>query len=116
MDTLRKLLLAFSALSVVLILTAAPAVATEAGGGGDTTEATTEQGGDEAGAEEHGESLIQRNEEGKMILPLDPNRPRDAVGWGLIAVTALAILAGLVNARKQLRGERGQATGEWRYR
>jgi hypothetical protein len=117
MDTLRKLLLAFGAVTIVMVLAAAPAMGTEAGGAGATEPAAeTGQTTDEAGAAEHGQQLFVRNDEGKMVLPLDPRRPRDAVGWGLIGVTALAILLGLVNARKQLRGERGQATGEWRYR
>ena len=104
MDTLRKLLLAFGAISVVMVLAAGPAFAAE-GGGETTTEESDGHGG-----------ILVRTDDGKIELPLDPSDPRDAVGWGLIGVTALAILLGLVNARKQLRGERRQATGEWRYR
>lgn len=114
MDTFRKLLLAFGALSVVMMLTVGPAFAAEPAGGPGTTE--QEEGGGTSTEEHGGESVVVTNEEGKMVLPLDPTRPRDAVGWGLIAALSLAILLGLVNARKQLRGERGQASGEWRYR
>lgn len=116
MDTFRKLLLAFGALGVVMVLAAGPALATEAGGaGGAGADGGTETVTEEDLPEPAG-GVVVRGEDGKMQLPLDPERPRDAVGWGLIGVTALAILLGLVNARKQLRGERGQATGEWRYR
>lgn len=111
MDTLRKLVLAFGAALIVMVLAVGPAVATEAGGGEAPAETATTEG------ETHDEpGIVVRNEDGKMVLPLDPQRPRDVVGIGILAFVALGILLGLVNAGKQLRGERGQATGEWRYR
>ncbi|HEX9888193.1 MAG TPA: hypothetical protein VGA69_01845, partial [Nitriliruptorales bacterium] len=90
MHTLRKLVVTFGALSVVLVLAAGPALATEAG-----SQTTTEEAGEHGGS-----GVIVRTDDGKLQLPLDPERPRDAVGLGLIAVTALALMAALVNARK----------------
>lgn len=51
--------------------------------------------------------------EGKIQLPATP---RDRVGLFLIGFTVLAGLLALWNARKQLRGERKQASGEFRWR
>lgn len=45
-----------------------------------------------------------------------PSTPRDRVGVFLIAFMVLAGLLGLWNARKQLRGDRKQASGEFRWR
>lgn len=45
-----------------------------------------------------------------------PSTPRDRVGFFLIAFMVLAGLLGLWNARKQLRGDRKQASGEFRWR
>ena len=50
---------------------------------------------------------------GKIQLP---STPRDRVGIFLIGFMVLAGLLGLWNARKQLRGERKQASGEFRWR
>ena len=45
-----------------------------------------------------------------------PATPRDRVGLFLIGAIVLAAALALWNARKQLRGERKQATGEFRWR
>jgi hypothetical protein len=42
--------------------------------------------------------------------------PRDRLGLLLLGSMFLAGAVGLVNARRQLRGERGQASGEFRWR
>ena len=45
-----------------------------------------------------------------------PATPRDRVGLFLIGAIVLAAALALWNARKQLRGERKQASGEFRWR
>lgn len=45
-----------------------------------------------------------------------PSTPRDRVGVFLIGFMVIAGLLGLWNARKQLRGDRKQASGEFRWR
>lgn len=45
-----------------------------------------------------------------------PSTPRDRVGMILIGAMLLAAALALWNARKQLRGDRKQASGEFRWR
>jgi hypothetical protein len=95
MDTFRKLTLLVGAAMLSLALVAGPAFAVE--GEADTT--TTE-----APAEE---------DSGRIQLT---ETPRDRVG--LLLLGALVVGGGLAwaNARRQLKGERPQATGEFRWR
>jgi hypothetical protein len=41
---------------------------------------------------------------------------REWIGLGMLGIVGLAVLLMLDNARRQLRGERGQADGKWRWR
>lgn len=86
MQTLRTYLALTAATVLTLVLTALPALATEATTG-----------------EESGRIQIADDVHGW-------------VGLFLIALIVLAGLAGLLNAIKQLRGERDQASGEFRWR
>lgn len=109
MTSFRRLLFVLSALLLALLLAAVPAAATEAGGGEETpaeaTEGATEgeEGGEPAGAEESSRVSF-------------PSRPHDQVGLLLTVLLIGGGGAALYNARKQLRGERTQATGEFRWR
>jgi hypothetical protein len=105
MDALKKMLLLVGATLLALTLVAGPVVAAEEPAGGD--EAPVE-GEDEGVVGEHGEA-----EGGKIQLA---ETPRDQVG--LILLGALVVGGGLAfaNGRRQLRGERPAATGEFRWR
>lgn len=48
-------------------------------------------------------------------IPL-PETQRDLVGLVILGLTGLAFLAGAYNAFRQLKGEREQASGEYRWR
>jgi hypothetical protein len=54
--------------------------------------------------------------EGEQIKTSLPQTQHDRVGLIILAITALAALGGLANARRQLKGERDQASGEFRWR
>ncbi len=45
-----------------------------------------------------------------------PQTQHDLIGLFLIGVVGLFALAGFANARRQLKGERDQASGEFRWR
>jgi hypothetical protein len=45
-----------------------------------------------------------------------PSTPRDRAGIFVLGGLAIFAIAGLINARKQLRGERRQADGQFRWR
>lgn len=90
MDRTTRLLVLVSAVLTALLLVAAPAAATEGGGGG---------AGD--------------GEREKIELP---SQPRDQVGLIIIIMLGAGALLALDNARRQLKGERKQASGEWRWR
>jgi hypothetical protein len=92
METTKKLTLVLSAALLALVLAIGPAAAAENGGGGE--------GGDHGGG-------------GKIQLAQNQH---EFVGLILIGLLVIGGGAALVNARKQLRGERKQATGEWRWR
>lgn len=88
MKTLQKLTVVIGAAVLILAIAMGPATATEAGGGG---------------------------EEGPQKIEL-PSSARDQVGLILFAVLGAGGVLALVNARKQLRGERKQASGDFRWR
>lgn len=90
MDTLKKLTVVISALVLVLAVAVGPAAATEAG----------TSGGGESGPQ-------------KIELP---DRQHDIVGLVLLGLLGLGALFALDNARRQLKGERKQASGEFRWR
>jgi hypothetical protein len=54
--------------------------------------------------------------EGEHIKTSLPQTQHDLVGLVILAFTALAALGGLANARRQMKGERDQASGEFRWR
>jgi hypothetical protein len=105
MDALKKMLLLVGATLLALTLVAGPVVAAEEPAGGEETPV---EGEDEGVVGEHGEA-----EGGKIQLA---ETPRDQVG--LILLGALVVGGGLAfaNGRRQLRGERPAATGEFRWR
>jgi hypothetical protein len=105
MDALKKMLLLVGATLLALSLVAGPALAAEEPGGGE--EAPIE-GEDDGIVGEHGDA-----EGGKIQLA---ETPRDQVG--LILLGALLVGGGLAfaNARRQLKGERPTATGDFRWR
>lgn len=101
MNTTSKLLRSSAAAFAAVVLVAGPVSAAEeapAEGGAETTEAP---------AGDHGE------EGGKKAMA---ETPRQQVG--LLLLGALGVGAWLAgsNARRQLKGERPQATGEFRWR
>lgn len=94
MDATRKLVLLIGATSVALLLLAGPAVAVDDPPADDVVEAPVE-------------------DEGRIALV---EGPRDA--FFLLMWAALIVGGGLAvaNARRQLKGERPQASGEFRWR
>lgn len=60
-----------------------------------------------------GPALASEGTHEKVSLP---ESQRDLVGLFLIGLVVLGSLAAFVNARRQLKGERDQATGEFRWR
>jgi hypothetical protein len=105
MDALKKMLLLVGATMLALTLVAGPALAVEDPAGGEEAPA---EGEDDGVVGEHGEA-----EGGKIQLA---ETPRDQVG--LILLAALLVGGGLAfgNARRQLKGERPTASGEFRWR
>ncbi|MDX1658459.1 MAG: hypothetical protein R3343_06535 [Nitriliruptorales bacterium] len=93
MRLLTRAAVLLSALAVAVLLSLSPALATESGDG---------SGGGGGGEERE-----------KIELP---SSPRDQVGLVLIVLMGLGGLLAADNMRRQLKGERKQATGEWRWR
>jgi hypothetical protein len=89
MDAFRKLTTLAAALLVALTIGVGPAVAADDDGGGGSGE----------------RERIQLAE-----------TPRDQLGLLLLGALGAGGALALVNARRQLRGERPQATGEFRWR
>lgn len=114
MSRTHRLLRAIAAAAAVTALAAGPVWAAE----GEEAPAT-EAPADEAPAE--GEEPAEGGHEGeggdeKIQPPLGFEDPQELVGWGFLALTGLAIAAGLANGAKQLKGTRPQADGSWRPR
>lgn len=93
METLRKLTLLVGAAMLALALTAGPVLAVE-------------EAPEDAPA-------TQEEDDGRIALA---DSPRDRVGLILLAALFAAAGIGFVNARRQLKGERSQASGEFRWR
>lgn len=54
--------------------------------------------------------------EGEHVKTPLPESQHDLVGLVILALTGLATLAAIANARRQLKGERDQASGDFRWR
>jgi hypothetical protein len=93
MDTLRKLTLLVSAALLASALVAGPVLAVE-----DAPE--------EAPA-------TQEDDDGRIALA---DSPRDRVGLILLGSLFAATGIAFLNGRRQLKGERSQASGEFRWR
>ncbi len=89
MNSFRRLLTVTCALLLALVLAVGPVHATEGGGEG-------------------GEGGVE-----KIELP---ERPRDQLALLLVGFLILGGVFALDNARRQLKGERDQASGEFRWR
>jgi hypothetical protein len=105
MDALKKMLLLVGATLVALTLVAGPALAVDDPAGGEDAP-VEDEGGDIVG--EHGEA-----EGGKIQLA---ETPEDVVGLLLLALLVVGGGLAFANSRRQLRGERPTASGEFRWR
>jgi len=105
MDTYRAtprtlpFLLGAIALALVLLLALAPAT---------TALASPTAGGD------HGESLVLAAEE-RDRRPIAPTQ-RDQLGLLLYALMGISVVVGVATMRRQLKGDRPQTDGEFRWR
>jgi len=96
---IRALALITSALALVLTLVLAPAaVALADAAPGDAT----------------GDTLVMAAEE-RERRPIAPTQ-RDQLGLLLYTLMALSVVAGIATMRRQLKGERPQTDGEFRWR
>jgi hypothetical protein len=86
METINKLTVILTAAVLVLAVAVGPVAATEAGG-----------------------------EEGPQKIEL-PERQHDFVGLFILGALGLGAVLALDNARRQLKGERKQASGDFRWR
>lgn len=102
MDAFKKLLLLAGAALLALTLFAGPALGAEAEDTGE--EVQTEETDTEAAEEESG---------GKIQIA---ETPRQQVGLILLGFLVVAGGLSLLNARRQLKGERPAASGEFRWR
>jgi hypothetical protein len=97
MDALRKLTLLVGATLVALLLVAGPVTAVEESPDGESTEAPGGHGDDG----------------GRIEIAATP---RDRLGLLLLGSLAAAGGLAFANGRRQLKGERPQASGEFRWR
>jgi hypothetical protein len=114
MNALRKLLLTVGASGAALALAVGPVAAAEAEPADDAPAEEPAEGEDAAEEPAEGEDGGEdEDEDGKIALA---ETPRDRIGLILLG----ALLAGgwfaATNARRQLKGERPQASGEFRWR
>lgn len=114
MDALKKLLLTAGASGAALLLAVGPVAAddvADADAGEETTQAEDVAEVDEAEVE--ADVAEEADDNGKIAVA---ETPRDRIGLIFLG----ALLAGgwfaAVNARRQLKGERPQASGEFRWR
>lgn len=96
MDTSRRLLLLTIAALLSVVLVSAPALAVDEPADGGSTEETPADDGDD------------------RIALVDT--PRDRLGLLLIGAMLTAGAIAAVNMRRQLKGGRPQASGEFRWR
>jgi hypothetical protein len=96
---IRALTLRVGALALALILALAPAA---------MASAVVDQG------TETGETLVLAAEE-RERRPIAPTQ-RDQLGLLLYTLMALSVIAGVATMRRQLKGERPQTDGEFRWR
>lgn len=101
MDALKKLWMTAGAAGACLVLLAGPVAAEEEPV--DDVPVEQEEPADEAGDSEDGRIPIAES-------------PRDRIGLILLGALIIGGGAAAVNARRQLKGERPQATGEFRWR
>lgn len=102
MDALRKLTLLIGATLVALSVAVGPAIAQD-----EPAELAAET------SETEGET--EGGEEGDRRIALAES-PRDRLGLLFLGALVVAGGVGLVNARRQLKGERPSASGEFRWR
>jgi hypothetical protein len=96
MDAMRKIAVLVATLVVALSLVAGPAFAVEDAPAGDPPVEAP------AGDGDHRVAIAET--------------PRDRLGLIFLGALVLAGLFGLMNARRQLKGERPSASGEFRWR
>lgn len=112
MNALRRLLLTVGAAGAALSLLAMP-VAAEAA----TDVPLAAEAGDEATEEPaEGESGEGESGEGEGERVPIAETPRDRIGLIFLAALILGGGAAVANGRRQLKGERPQASGEFRWR
>lgn len=103
MDAFTKLLMTAAAACACLLLLAGPVTAAE--------EPAEDAPADDPAAEQVEEEV----EEDGGRIPI-AETPRDRIGLILLAALLLGTGAAFANGRRQLKGERPQATGEFRWR
>jgi hypothetical protein len=109
MDALKKLLMTTGAASVGLLLLAGPVAAEEE----PADDATAEEPADDEAVEDEGAEDVAEEESGRIPIA---ETPRDRIGLILLGALALGGGAAAVNANRQLKGERPQASGDFRWR
>ena len=108
MNALTKLLMTAGAACACLLLLVGPVAAEEE----PADDATAEE---PATDEVVDEPVDEAEEEEGGRIPI-AETPRDRIGLILLGALLLAGGAAVVNANRQLKGERPQATGEFRWR
>lgn len=104
MDAFTKLLMTAAAACACLLLLAGPVTAAEEPAGDAPADDPAAEQVDEGGEEADGERI-----------PI-AETPRDRIGLILLAALLVGTGAAVANGRRQLKGERPQATGEFRWR
>ncbi len=104
MDALKKLLMTAGAAGAGLLLLAGPVAAEEE---------PADDAAEEPVADEAVEDDVAEEEGGRIPIA---ETPRDRIGLILLGALAIGGGAAAVNANRQLKGERPQASGEFRWR
>lgn len=115
-NALRRFLLLTVIATLTLLLAAAPASAAAELAGEDPAGADQQEDPDHAPAEDAPAGDTEHGDDGKSPLPLDLTDPYGWFGAFLIIILLGGGGFALHNARVQLRGERDQADGSWRWR
>lgn len=124
MDALKKLMMIVGAVGAALALLAGPVVAEEEPAeeapseepAQDEADADEGEADAEAPAEGEGEADAAEGEAGEGDRIPIADTPRARIGLILFGALLLAGGAAAANARRQLKGERPQASGEFRWR